>query len=68
MRLSENNTASVAVIEAGGFYQMAGNLTTIPGYESKYQEAPPSIDWMIRTTNQSVCGHFHQSAKAKLTY
>ncbi|BCR89569.1 GMC family oxidoreductase [Aspergillus chevalieri] len=53
MRLSENNTASVAVIEAGGFYQMAGNLTTIPGYESEYQEAPPSIDWMIRTTNQS---------------
>lgn len=55
MRLSENNTASVAVIEAGSFYQMAGNLTTIPGYESEYQEAPPSIDWMISTTNQSVC-------------
>lgn len=55
MRLAENGTYSVAVVEAGGFYEVdAGNFSIIPAYESEFLNAPPSIDWKIYTTNQAV--------------
>ncbi|KAJ5957962.1 alcohol oxidase [Penicillium vulpinum] len=57
MRLSESGKYSVAVIEAGGFYEVdAGNTSVIPAYESDYLESPPTIDWKIYTTNQAQLG------------
>ena len=54
-RLAENHALSVAVIEAGGFYELdSGNFSQIPAYESLYLNAPPSIDWGIYTTHQPV--------------
>lgn len=56
LRLSESGQSSVAVIEAGGFYEIdAGNTSVIPAYESEFLESPPTIDWKIYTTNQAVC-------------
>ena len=54
-RLVEQKGVSVAVIEAGSFYQSdGGNATFIPAYESLYLTAPASIDWEIFTTPQPV--------------
>lgn len=56
-RLAENN--SVAVIEAGSFYELDnGNLTEIPADASYYLGKDPSIqnpliDWRQKTTPQS---------------
>lgn len=55
MRLSVDGNYSVAVIEAGGFYQTVGNVTEIPAYESEFLEVPDSIDWEIMTKPQMVC-------------
>ncbi|CAD6442953.1 41bc22b2-53f8-4e3f-aa10-f22bb75edc66 [Sclerotinia trifoliorum] len=53
-RLSANGSFSVAIIEAGGFYEVdAGNISTVPAYESNYLNAPPTVDWKIYTTNQA---------------
>lgn len=55
LRLVESGRFSVAVIEAGGFYEVdAGNFTEIPANENIFTEAPASIDWGIATVNQSV--------------
>ncbi|TLD29202.1 hypothetical protein PspLS_03904 [Pyricularia sp. CBS 133598] len=52
LRLSEANY-SVAVVEAGGFYQDdAGNMTEIPGLESEFLKAPATIDWRLDTIPQ----------------
>lgn len=51
-RLAENNTYSVALIEAGGFYEIdAGNLTVVPGY---YEQniGQPLTDWGFKSTPQ----------------
>lgn len=54
-RLAEKKSIAVAVIEAGGFYEIdGGNFSQIPAYESLYANAPASIDWKISTTPQSV--------------
>lgn len=54
-RLAKNKNLSVAVIEAGGFYEVdAGNFSQIPAYESLYGNAPAAIDWGIYTTPQPV--------------
>ena len=54
-RLAENNTISVAVVEAGGFYELdSGNFSQIPAYETLYADAPAAIDWEIYTTPQPV--------------
>ncbi|KAH9209396.1 hypothetical protein DL95DRAFT_477455 [Leptodontidium sp. 2 PMI_412] len=46
---------TVAVIEAGGFYEAdAGNLSQIPADENIFSEAPVSIDWKITISPQSV--------------
>jgi choline dehydrogenase len=51
-RLAENGTYTVAVIEAGGFYELEnGNLTIVPGYYSQ-NLGHPSVDWNFKTTLQ----------------
>lgn len=59
-RLAENSSYSVAVIEAGGFYETDnGNLTQIPADAVYFLEANPVvrnplIDWYQFTTPQAV--------------
>lgn len=51
-RLAESGNFSVAVIEAGGFYeQEAGNSTLVPGYYQQNTESP-SINWNFTTLPQ----------------
>lgn len=60
-RLSANRSLSVAVIEAGGFYEIDNhNYSSVAGYESYYTGADPAntqplIDWGFVTTPQPVC-------------
>ncbi|KAK5947381.1 hypothetical protein PMZ80_001531 [Knufia obscura] len=59
-RLAENTSLTVAVIEAGGFYEEDnGNTSTVPGLSLAYTSpattlthAFPSVDWAIETTPQ----------------
>ncbi|KAJ5124405.1 Glucose-methanol-choline oxidoreductase [Penicillium bovifimosum] len=57
-RLAENQTASVGVIEAGGFYEIDnGNYSIVPGYSSYYTgsdtaDYQPLIDWGFNTQPQ----------------
>ena len=59
-RLGENPALSVAVIEAGGFYELDnGNLSVIPGRASYFTGADPKntqplVDWGFVTTPQAV--------------
>ena len=59
-RLAENATNSVAVIEAGGFYEIDnGNLSVIPASAVYYAGSDPSdyqplVDWGINTAPQPV--------------
>ena len=61
-RLAENPTVSVAVIEAGGFYELDNsNISQIPAFFTfNSNSAPdpgniqPLIDWGIITTAQAV--------------
>ena len=58
-RLSENPHISVAVIEAGGFYEIEnGNVSQVPGYDVIYQNpnnnTPPPVDWGFTTEPQKV--------------
>jgi choline dehydrogenase len=60
-RLAENGSYSVAVIEAGGFYEVDnGNTSVVPNlgliYTSPlllFKDAYPTVDWGIVTTNQT---------------
>ncbi|THW64709.1 alcohol oxidase [Aureobasidium pullulans] len=58
MRLAEDNTHTVAVVEAGGFYQLeAGNKSVTPAYNSEFASidnplSDPLIDWGFVTTPQ----------------
>ncbi|KAF2230133.1 hypothetical protein EV356DRAFT_352071 [Viridothelium virens] len=55
-RLAENSSLSIAVIEAGGFYELdSGNFSEIPANENLYANAPPTTDWEIFTTPRTVC-------------
>ena len=60
-RLSEDGFASVAVIEAGGFYEIdSGNATEVPMYLFNYffdngHVKNPLFDWYQYTTPQPVC-------------
>lgn len=64
-RLAENPSLSVAVIEAGGFYELDnGNRSVIPGLAVFYTGADPKdtqplIDWGFVTTPQAV-GYFER--------
>lgn len=60
-RLAENTSNTVAVIEAGGFYEIdAGETSQVPYLGLVYDtgilmftEAFPQVDWGIVTTNQT---------------
>ncbi|CAD0030054.1 unnamed protein product [Aureobasidium pullulans] len=58
MRLAEDNTHTVAVVEAGGFYQLeAGNKSVTPAYNPEFASinnplSDPLIDWGFVTTPQ----------------
>ena len=62
-RLAQNHTASVAVIEAGGFYELdGGNYSVVPGYStqntgSKPNAYNPLIDWGFSTEPQPGAGN-----------
>lgn len=59
-RLAENSSLSVAVIEAGGFYEADnGNISTTPAYDIFYSgtspnDTNPKIDWGFVTEPQAV--------------
>ncbi|CAG8322249.1 unnamed protein product [Penicillium salamii] len=61
-RLAENRTVSVAVIEAGGFYEFDnGNYSVVPGHSSYYTGSDPTdyqplVDWGFSTQPQSALG------------
>lgn len=60
-RLAEDAGVSVAVIEAGGFYETDnGNRSVVPGYANFYTGSDPLnyqplIDWGFSTVAQPVC-------------
>ena len=59
-RLAEEPSISVAVIEAGGFYETDdGNISVIPAYDVWYAGASPldtnpAVDWGFVTVPQAV--------------
>lgn len=59
-RLAQNSSVSVAVVEAGGFYEIDnGNLSVVPGYANYYTGADPDnyqplVDWGFSTVPQAV--------------
>ena len=61
-RLAAESSISVAVIEAGGFYEAdVGNISVVPGYCTLYAGTNPNtsnplIDWGFVTTPQPVSG------------
>ena len=60
-RLAENTSITVAVIEAGGFYEIDnGNTSVAPNLGLAYDfpgliltDAYPTVDWGLTTTNQT---------------
>ena len=60
-RLVEQQAGSVAVIEAGGFYEIGnGNISQVPALDGTYSgraktDWQPMIDWGYITTPQAVC-------------
>lgn len=60
-RLAEQQSGSVAVIEAGGFYEISnGNLSQVPMGAGAFtgtakNDWQPLIDWGYQTTPQIVC-------------
>lgn len=65
-RLAENSSLTVAVVEAGGFYELDnGNFSVIPALAVFYTGADPKdtqplIDWGFKTTPQAVS--FYENA------
>ncbi|KAL9000157.1 MAG: hypothetical protein Q9188_005733 [Gyalolechia gomerana] len=62
-RLAADSSISVAVIEAGGFYEAEGNTSVVPGYCTVYAgtdptDTNPSIDWNFLTVPQAVSAAF----------
>ena len=59
-RLAENPNITIAVVEAGSFYEFSnGNQSQIPFYSSKYvsgdpEDMQPLIDWELVTVPQPV--------------
>ena len=59
-RLAENSSLSVAVVEAGGFYEADnGNISTTPGYDFFFSgtnpnDTNPKVDWSFVTEPQAV--------------
>ena len=67
-RLASDPAISVAVIEAGGFYEIDnGNRSVVPGYANYYTGSDPKnyqplIDWGFTTVAQAV--RFFQSTNS----
>ena len=60
-RLAEDASLSVAVIEAGGFYEDVGNTSVVPAYDVFFAGTDPAatnpaVDWGFVTTPQKVSG------------
>ncbi len=58
-RLAADPSISVAVIEAGGFYEANGNLSVVPGYCTFHAGTDPAdtdlnVDWGFVTVPQAV--------------
>lgn len=58
-RLAQNSSLSVAVVEAGGYYEETlGNISTTPGYAPYFAGTDPNdtnaIDWGFVTKPQAV--------------
>ncbi|KAF2836215.1 GMC oxidoreductase [Patellaria atrata CBS 101060] len=57
-RLAEQQSGSVAIVEAGGFYEVGnGNISQIPAYDGVYagrgeDDWQPMVDWGYQTTPQ----------------
>ncbi|KAL1962130.1 hypothetical protein VTN77DRAFT_534 [Rasamsonia byssochlamydoides] len=71
-RLSENASVSVAVIEAGTFYEdVVGNQSQVPGYDFRYDGKSPNytipfVDWGFLTTPQaSIDGQIFHYVRGK---
>lgn len=64
-RLAEQTNRSIAVIEAGSFYEISNsNLSMIPlfgpgGSGKSPFDTYPNVDWQFRTQPQAVCEIFH---------
>ncbi|KAI1126139.1 putative glucose-methanol-choline oxidoreductase [Nemania abortiva] len=63
-RLVEQNAGTVAVVEAGTFYEIAGNTSQVPAYDSYFSSKGahdwnPLVDWGYQTTPQA--GAYNQS-------
>ncbi|KAL8831535.1 MAG: hypothetical protein Q9191_000813 [Dirinaria sp. TL-2023a] len=62
-RLASDAAVSVAVVEAGGFYEVDnGNRSTVPGYANYYTGSDPKnyqplIDWGFSTVPQPAAGN-----------
>ena len=60
-RLSEDLATTVAVVEAGSYYELTnGNLSQVPGYVIAFagkdaDDVNPLVDWGFLTTPQKVC-------------
>ena len=60
-RLAEDHSISVAVIEAGGFYEADdGNISVVPAYDIFFAGTWPNVtnplvDWGFVTVPQAVC-------------
>lgn len=53
-RLAENPSLSIAIIEAGGFYEQEdGNLSVVPAYDA-ISLGSTVVDWNFVTTPQAV--------------
>lgn len=58
-RLVEQQAGSVAIIEAGTFYETAGNTSQVPAYDGFFSSKGandwhPLVDWGYQTTPQAV--------------
>jgi len=67
-RLAAERSISVAVIEAGGFYAVDGNLSVVPGYCTFHAgtdpaDTDPNVDWGFVTLPQAVCFRWPSSRK-----
>lgn len=73
-RLAEDSSVSVAIIEAGSFYEIGnGNLSQIPLFGPAFSgkslaDIAPLVDWAFHTTPQTVrCDNLLKSNKPSIT-